>query len=576
MIQLFIKTSRITESDWDNSYRKILKIVYQFPLKLERIESYNGFTKNIDKIHYDLIVNCNNKEEHVSFWSDQMSYTAGTTVRFYKNWEIQKEKGITSSEIDPKKPIIWYSPEVFNYSGKLPEANGAILFPYYLNTTALYHYAVLAIGIMLEDTLPGRVFFVASETTSEEINHTRTWLEYIFNETFDMPSYFNKTQLLENMEDCYDNKIDLVGRLDLLYPMQFKNNMEFALRQIGYKPTLEYYARVLANADWATFGFSDILSPWIEATKDLEKALELLSRSKEILLSDPKNKSNINKAERYDYSQFLEDLLNQYILWTPEQREFLDKFYTNKQALETGSEDLLGILMRMGGFRFDICPVYANAEHLFEVFMYHDPINGNKFRTIIDSYIKTNKNRYNEIVNRFSEIENERQKDIDKIAEQKQTQEIETMNLNGRIEDFTEKYPVQERFFVRKALETNPYYIDKETVVEDLQLEMYQLSRKIRKDVEYQYETEKSEKLDSINYWIKKKRLSVLPEFSDWLIEETDKGVLTSICILVSLKLYESRQSYARKQILLNRKHWQIWKKDQEYCLMKMFEKNEK
>lgn len=576
MIQLFLKTSRITETDWNNSYSKILKIANQFPLKLERIESYNGFTKNIDKIHYDLIVNCNNNKEYVSFWSDQMSYTAGSSIKFYKNWEIQKEKELTSSETDPQKPIIWYSSEVFNYSGNLPEANGAKLFPDYLDTKALYRYAVLAIGIMLENTLPGRVFLVALKTTLEEINHTRKWLKYIFNETFDMPHYFNKTQLLENIEDYYDDKIDLVGRLDLLYVKQFKNNMEFALQQIGYKPTLEYYACVLANTNWGTFGFSDIFLPWIAATKDLEKALELLSHSKKILLSDPQNKLNIKKAERYDYSEVLKDLLNQYILWTPEQREFLDKFHTNKQALETGSEDLFGTLMRMRGFRVDICPVYANPEYLFEVFMYHNPKNGKKFKTIIDYWIKSNKNKYNEIVNRFSEIENKGRKEIDKIPEQKQSQEIETMKLKGRIEKYTEKYSAHERFFVRKALETNPYYMDKEIVIKELQLEMYQSCKKNIKDVEYQHEKGKSEKLDLINYWIKKKQLYVLPEFSDWLIEETDNGVLTSICILVSLKLYERRQSYARQQILLNRKHWQIWKKDKGYSLIKIFEKNEK
>lgn len=572
-MQLFLKTTKFVETDWDNSYNRILKIVNQFPLKLERIESYDGFSKNIDKIHYDLIVNRNNHEEYVSFWSDQMSYTAGSSVKFYKNWEIQKKIGFTDSEKDTTKPIIWYMPEVFNFSGYLPEANGAKLFPDYLDTRALYRYVVLAIGIMLENNLPGRAFLIALETTIEEVNHTIKWLEYIFNETIDMPLYFDKMQLLENIKEHYDDKVDLVGRMDMLYIKQFKNNMEFALQQIGYKPTLDYYARVLAYAHWGTFGFSDIFSPWIAATKDLEKALELLTHSKKILLSDPKNEHNVKKAEKYDYTEILKDLLNQYILWTPTQREFLDKFYTNKQVLETGSEDLFGTLMRIGGFRIEICPIYANPEHLFEVFMYHDPKNGNKFLTIIDDWLKTNKNKYSEIVNSFSEIENKAQKDIDKKSEQEQTQGIETLKLMGRIEKYSEKYAAPERFFVKEALKKNSYYLDKGNVIDELQLELYKSCRMNKKDIDFQHKKSQGEKLDIIKYWVKKKQLSVFPEFSDWLIEETDDGVLTSLCILVSLKLYESRQSYARQQILLNRKYWQVWEKGGKYSLIELFEK---
>lgn len=575
MIQLFLKTTKIIETDWNNSYKRILKIANQFPLKLERIESYDGFSKNIDKIHYDLIVNRNNDEENVSFWSDQMSYTAGSSVKIYKNWEIQKEKGFTGSEKDTTKPIIWYLPEIFNFSGYLPEANGAKLFPDYLDTRALYRYAVLAIGILLENNLPGRAFLIALETTIEEVNHTRKWLEYIFNEAFDIPLYFDKIKLLENIKNHYEDKVDLVGRLDMLYIKQFKNNMEFALQNIGYKPSLEYYARVLVHAHWGTFGFSDILSPWIAATKDLEKTLELIALSKKKLLSDPRNELNVEKAEKYNYTEILNDLLNQYILWTPSQREFLDRFYTNKQALETGSEDLFGTLMRIGGFRVDICPVYANLEYLFEVFMYHDPKNGNKYLTMIDDWLKNNKDKYNEIVNQFSEIENKAQKDIDKKSVQEQTQEIETFELMGRIEKYAEKYAAPERFFVKEALEKNPYYLDKGNVVDELQFEMYQFCRKNIKDTEYQHVKDKDEKLDIIKYWIKKKQLSVFPEFSDWLIEETDVGVLTSLSTLVSLKLYESRQSYARQQILLNRKYWKVWEKGGKYSLIELFEKNE-
>lgn len=571
MIQLFLKTTRIEKADWDNSYKRILKIAYQFPLKLQRIESYNGFSKNIDKIHYDLIVNQGEKNEHISFWSDQMSFTAGYTIKFYKNWEVQK-KNMVGSEKDTTKPVTWYPPKIFDFSGYNPGANGAKLDSDYLDTAAIYRYAILAIGIMLENTLPGRSFLVAFRTTNKEINHIRKWLEYIFNESFDMPIFFDKLRLLESIKEHYDNQMDVVGRLDTLYKKQFKNNMVFALQQIGYKPTLEYYAHVLSHANWGTFGFSDIFLPWIASTKDLGKSLELLTRSKQILLSDKEDKYKIEQATKYNYVEILKELLKQYILWTPEQRQFLDKFYTNKKALETGHEGLFGSIMRIGGMRVDICPIYASPEYLFESFMYHDPKNGKEYKKIINNWIEISQTKYDELIQHFSEIENSLQSTVDKDSETVQKQESEELKFTERINKFTQNYAEPERFFVIEALKMNPYYLDKEKVVDELQIEMYQLCKKNIKDIKYQYEKSKKEKLNILNHWIKEKQLSVSPEFSDWLNEETDEGVLTSLAILVSLRLYKNKQSYARYQILVNKKYWQIWKKGKKYSLIKLFD----
>ncbi len=570
MIQIFLKTSKISNTDWDDSFRKILKIVNQFPLKLQRIESYDGFSRNTDKIHDELTVNKNQKDEHISFWGDQMSNTAGFSVIFYKNWEVQLKKGLTDHEKDPTKPIIWYLPEVFDFSGYPPEANGAKLDNHYLEIDALYRYAVVAIGIMLENTLPGRAFIISLETSNEEVNNTRKWLEFIFDESFDMPIYFDKIRLLDNLSQFYNNKTDLVGRLDILYFRQFKTNMEFALQQIGYKPSLDYYSQVLAHTEFGTFGFSDVFTPWIAATKSLEKSLELLERSKQILLSDPKDLHAVKKANKYNYIEILEDLLSQYILWTPQQREFLDNFYTNQQSLESGNEDLFGTLMRMGGFRVDICPVYATPNHLFEVFMYHDPKNGKQFREIIDGWLDKNNNRYDELVKSFSDIEKKFQKKALEMQEKEERKELKKIKLESRIKNYLNKYAEPEHFLVREALKVNPYHLEVDSVVDKLQKEMFQLCKKNTEDIKYRHETDKTEKIEKLNYWIKQKGLNVLPEFSEWLNKETDEGVITCLYVLTSLKVYDRGQSYARQQILFNPKYWNVWKKHGKYSIEKL------
>ena len=85
MIQIFLKKTVITDKDWDSVYNRILTITTSFPLKLERIESYNGFSRELDKTYLDLTVNVGAIDEHISFWGDQMSFSARSTLRIYKS-----------------------------------------------------------------------------------------------------------------------------------------------------------------------------------------------------------------------------------------------------------------------------------------------------------------------------------------------------------------------------------------------------------------------------------------------------------------------------------------------------------
>lgn len=559
MIQIFLKQETISDRDWDIVYEYILKITTRFPLKLERIEAYNGYQKELNKIHYNLILNKGTANELISFCGDRMSFSSSFTLIFYKSWTVQQDKELSGTTKNPQKPIIWDTPKVYNFTGYPPEANAATIFDDYLASPATYRYAVLAIGIMMENVLPGRAFLISLDDDCEKANHVRLWLEYIFNESFDMPVYFDKSRILEILYDHYDEKEFLTGRLDLLYPKRFKENMEFSLKYIGYRPTLDYYAKVLTHVDFGTFGFSDVFNPWIAATKDINKTLELISRSKEILLANSDNKRNIEKAEKYNYTDILNDLLSQYILWTPEQREFLDNFYTNKKALDSIDDGLFGAIMRIGGYRVDICPIYANAEQLFEAFMYHDPKNGHKYKKMIEDWLQENKNEYNECVEKFSEFEKKSRQNLEKQHEKEQMQEIEKMKMLNEIEQYTLSYAKPERFLVMKALKLNPTFMKTDTAIEQLQTEMYEICKNVYEDVFFLHKKTREEKIQGIRYRIKEKQLRVHPEFINLVTNEADESVLTALYILVGLKLQSNAHKYCRHQLLMNKKYWKIW-----------------
>lgn len=96
-----------------------------FLLRLIRIESYNGFERDHqDKDHLDLIVNRGQADEHLSFYGDYMSWTAGTSIRFYKNWSKHRELELEKANSNPKMPITWSPPRPFIDDGSVPETNG--------------------------------------------------------------------------------------------------------------------------------------------------------------------------------------------------------------------------------------------------------------------------------------------------------------------------------------------------------------------------------------------------------------------------------------------------------------------
>jgi hypothetical protein len=49
----------------------------------------------------------------LAFCGDWVSYTAGCTVRFYKNWEKYVEKQLSEETIEPNKPLTWHPHKPF-------------------------------------------------------------------------------------------------------------------------------------------------------------------------------------------------------------------------------------------------------------------------------------------------------------------------------------------------------------------------------------------------------------------------------------------------------------------------------
>ncbi len=568
MIQLFFKISAIKPHEWASVYKKIEAITEAFPLQLKRIESidfWNPDNSSDLEIEYsDLYRNKGTDDENISFYGDTQSYTAGNTVCFFKLFEKNLEKNFYGSEKDTLKPITWYPSQAFHDDGTLPNANGKHIGSYAIDTNgAIYKYAILAIGIMLENELPGRVFMIALEQEQQDITQTLNWLNFQLNEHYEIPIYFDKVRLLDSFIDSCESKKHAVERMENLFRKQFYQNMVFAIENIGYQAAFEFYSEVLATYTFGTFGFSDVLDAWIAATKDLESVLNIVDASKRFLANNNPTEYQQQKIEKYKLDNLLEKLLNDFILWTPQMREELEKLYTNKRAIETGNEDLMGSIFRMSGYRVDICPISTNKEILFEAFMYFDPKNGNKYKEIIDNWIENNHDKFSKLTESLNKFENNIQSNI---VNKSTDNEI----LDNKIDIYTSQYPEHSRFIVEKAAKINTALLNMDVIINKLHEVLSSIISKDenKKAIQNIQSESKDTIIKNIYYYLIEKRLPVSPNFIEWLNAENDKSVLFMLRLLVSTRIYDAGLGFIRLQIVQDCNLWEKWRSGGIYDLL--------
>ncbi|MEM6319912.1 MAG: hypothetical protein AAF960_19730 [Bacteroidota bacterium] len=560
MVQLFLKSTQIKAEEWAVVYQQIEQVLDNFPLPLVRLESYNGYEKEQDKNHFELRVNVGEIDEYISFHSDHWSYTAGCNVYFYKNWEQQKEH-LAGSVLDENKSIIWETPQPAFNDGVMPSANGQHFGDGpYIKTGSITKYILLAIGTVMEDVLADRAFvtYLDDSEAALEMDKVLSWLEGCFDRPFALPIFFDKPRLIKALLATYSEPKYAAHRLQKLHWTRYLTCMRWSLEHIGYDATFQCYAKILSNSWFGTFGFSDVLNPWIAATQDLESTLQLIAASKQINLAEDEHE----KVEKYDLTHTLKSLLSDYILWTPQQREILEALPNNKAALETGSEDLFGIMRRMAGYRIDICPIVASQQELFEAFMYHDPKNGAVFKKIIEDWVTENADAYNTAKAKMEAA-------LAEISPEKFA--VDTAELPEELpeyQDFLQQFQPHEQFFVELAIQKNPYFLDVKTLVHGFCQDIQQLLKE-GEDMDnypkYILSTVDAQSAfhDKIMRKLKERRMVVTAhaDFEQWVRQETDDSVLVHLYLLLGLKVYQSRQAYARYRILHEREHWSVWRK---------------
>ncbi len=171
----------------------------------------------------------------------------------------------------------------------------------------------------------------------------------------------------------------------------------------------------------------------------------------------------------------------------------------------------------------------------------------------MDSYEKT--------IEKISVLES---KAMEEINEDDEENDIEKLQIDGRIKSFLEKYNKYERFIFEKAFKQHPYVMDVDKTINKLYKTLSDLLLKTGKnDVIIDFHTKNTdEKIRYLKYSVKEKRMYLTANacFEKW-IEDGDDIILTYLYFLANMRIYTQELHFARQQVFLNLKYWEVVKK---------------
>ena len=553
-IYIKIKTTGIDPQAWESTWQEMISIIEAIPLTFLRLLYPKENQYNCEVFTTNIIDKKDAKQENLSFKGDSLSLSFGEAFLIHRNLETLKDL-LPHAEVVEDKPVYWIPEEAIGDSYTI-YANGNTLGQSWGIKTGLasYHYVIVAIGMLYENRFPENLF-MWSNTPHEEVETVRIWLEQHFKQDFKMPICHDMEAMVDKLEEFYTPN-QIMVRIDCLNRRNESLKIKTFLKHFGNKWVLSFYASKLSHTSFGTFGFYNVIEAWMNITQDLEFTLSLIAESKKILNASNASKEQIEEGEKYNLTIFLKYLLKTYILWTPQQRERLELFYTNKERLETGSENLMDILFRMRGMTIDICPIYATEQELFEAFMYHNPQEGKTYKTIIDDWIAQNKAIADEINQKIAMLEDT----LINLQAQNETQKYPASDVQKL--SFLTQYSKKEQFWIEKAISEDAYFVNIEEGIEDIykDLEVFIDNPENTNFIQ----NVKKEKLfgqkEAIKHLLMKQKFVVTTAFYEHLEKEDNKNVIFHLHIFASLKITDDARKYYKFHLLTNNLYWDKWR----------------
>jgi hypothetical protein len=210
-VRLYAQCSHIDPERWEALYLTTLQLLERFPAPLVRLIAEPAQGVQRLTLTTQIRSELGTPEEHWSVDGDLGSRRLAETYCLYRHLDHYRAESAKQRR-SRSRDILWVPDENLHDA----EAHGWSIFDA-KSQGYPYHYAMLAVGLLLENALPGRVV-VMGDINREQAERVLAWTEAVFQRRLDLPVVMDGARLWQRLAAAYPKQpASAVGRFFALY-----------------------------------------------------------------------------------------------------------------------------------------------------------------------------------------------------------------------------------------------------------------------------------------------------------------------------------------------------------------------
>lgn len=269
-IYLTAKGTDIPADLWEQVYHESLVLFGNFPSRLTRLEVQERRGEKRYVYTPETVSNRDTPDEHWRVVGDLSSRQEAEDFRLYRHHRRQFPDGRFYRDPAGSYDVLWAEPDDgFNdFHG-----NGCLLWDSKTQGYP-YHYALLAVGMLVESRCP-RAAYVIGDIDRREAREVRVWANALLEEPIDLPVCVDPDRLYRRLYELYGDERPAFRRFDTLYRGEPSEVWPAIVRHADPPAVRRCLAEGLGSYDsLESAGASEHAIRYLEATGDVAGLIE--------------------------------------------------------------------------------------------------------------------------------------------------------------------------------------------------------------------------------------------------------------------------------------------------------------
>ncbi|MFP3959871.1 MAG: hypothetical protein ACLFUX_06865 [Spirochaetaceae bacterium] len=327
-ILLFVKGDGIGADLWERVYAESLVLLRAFPAPLMRLAVENigeekrySFTSEIVR----------DRDTHEERWIVEGDMTTRTAAEPFELYRFHDRQFPTDDFFAPAEPnfadVLWAKPTVEPHD---IYGNGCMVWNSKTQGRP-YHYAMLAVGMLVESRCPGCAY-VTGDIDLSQAEEVRQWATPFLEEPLALPVCVDPDRLYNRLSEIYEKEEHVVSRATGLFLGSDTELHRALTRHAGSATADAWFKQRLADFDsLSQVGASELLTSFLEATGDVARLVEVIQE----IASPPAQVTD--EGAGFSLDGLLHELCSRFITIPPEERDVLETYGLVAAAATAGA-----------------------------------------------------------------------------------------------------------------------------------------------------------------------------------------------------------------------------------------------